>query len=189
MLPRAHTGRNFTGSSDPPQPALPGEAPPAPRNPQHFPEAGTGRDTAAPAGTPSSELGCAPGAARASLAAAWPSEHAGTNEVPVPGALARGTSLTPRNTPPRGGFPTPGKLTRKLQRKGLRMEKNRLRGRFQTRKSPRSMHPQQVAALGARSQAPYTNTPGREAKPLRQRAPGRRRPFPGQQEPPGLTLN
>ena len=136
MLPRAHTGRNFTGSSDPPQPALPGEVPPAPRNPQHFPEAGTGRDTAAPAPAPlPPSLAALPGLHGASLAAAWLSEHAGMNEVPVPGALARGTPLTPltpRNTPPRGGFPTPGKLTRKLQRKGLRVEKNRLRGRFQT---------------------------------------------------------
>ena len=155
MIPGSFQGhtqlfpRNFTGSSAPPQSALPRGTPPHTHNPQHFPEAGTDRDPA----TPSSELGCAPapGAARASFAAAWLSEHAGTNQVPAPGALARGTPLTPRNTPLRGGFPTPGKLTRKLQRKGLRVEKNRLRGRFQTNsESPRSTHPQQVAALGTR---------------------------------------
>lgn len=162
MIPGCFQGRtqllprNFTGSSAPLQPALPKRYPPP-----TFPEAGTDRDPAAPAGTPSSELGCAPAprAARASLAAAWLSKHAGRNQAPAPGALARGTPLTPRNTPLRGGFPTPGKLTRKLQRKGLRVEKNRLRERFQTNsESPRSMHPQQVAALGTRSQAPYTDT-------------------------------
>lgn len=182
--------RNFAGGSVPAQRALPPGVPP-----QNFQVPGLAAGWQEAPGWQSPVMAPAPNPSMLPGSATPPrcrlSKRPTTNEMPALSSTKGHTAYTPKH-PTAQGFPTPGKLPRKLQRTGQRVgRKQQRRGRFQEDSGKLGLSTVRPSPTGSSTRdRAWAEAPGKAAPPHRQRAPRRKQPFPGLQTPnPGLTLN
>lgn len=182
--------RNFAGGSVPALRALPPGVPP-----QNFQVPGLAAGWQEAPGWQSPVMAPAPNPSMLPGSATPPrcrlSKRPTTNEMPALSSTKGHTAYTPKH-PTAQGFPTPGKLPRKLQRTGQRVgRKQQIRGRFQEDSGKLGLSTVRPSPTGSSTRdRAWAEAPGKAAPPHRQRAPRRKQPFPGLQTPnPGLTLN
>lgn len=164
--------RNFAGGSVPAQRALPPGVPP-----QNFQVPGLAAGWQEAPGWQSPVMAPAPNPSLLPGSATPPrcrlSKHPTTNEMPALPSTKGHTAYTPKH-PTAQGFPTPGKLPRKLQRKGQRVgRKKQLRGRFQEDSGKLGLSTVRSSPTGSSTRdRAWAAAPGKAAPPQRQRHQG-----------------